>query len=159
MKYDKLAEDAADTYDYVNMRNAYHGVRSYREIKDLSKKNKDPRLGLAIEVRKKGHEGARTSEKIKGIGSPTTAADSRTGIGSGMFSMKDKTTTDDYNKDISAIGKAEVYFRRPTKRADGREEYGNLFNPYWDVHLTSPKSERRSAWVIKFGGKALSGLF
>jgi len=36
---------------------------------------------------------------------------------------------------LHALSSAELYFRRPVARADGRLEYPSLFNPYWQVHL------------------------
>ena len=42
--------------------------------------------------------------------------------------------------EVSVIAKSEVYFSRPTTlsyfaRADGKVEYGNGFNPYWQARL------------------------
>ena len=36
---------------------------------------------------------------------------------------------------LYALSTAEIYFRRPVSRADGRLEFPSLFNPYWQVHL------------------------
>jgi hypothetical protein len=36
---------------------------------------------------------------------------------------------------LHAVASAEVYFQRPAERADGREEYPSLFNPYWQARL------------------------
>jgi hypothetical protein len=36
---------------------------------------------------------------------------------------------------LHALSSAELYFRRPVGRADGRLEYPSLFNPYWQAHL------------------------
>lgn len=36
---------------------------------------------------------------------------------------------------LHAIASAEVYFQRPAARADRREEYPSLFNPYWQARL------------------------
>lgn len=105
--------------------------------------NKDPRLALAVEARK-GGQFLRTSTKA-GIGSPTAPAASRNGLDSGVFHVADKFA----GNDISAVSKAEVYFRRPAPRPDKREEYGNLFNPYWDVRLVSARNERLAAWGAK----------
>lgn len=45
---------------------------------------------------------------------------------------------------IHALGTAEVYFRRPQPRADGRQEYPSLFNPYWHVRLVDVSRQERS---------------
>jgi len=149
----KRAESYAD--DQIDKVDGYGGVRSYREIADLSEDNKDPRHKLAIEVKKDG--GARTSSKIAGLGSPGgDATGSRNGIAHGMFAMEDNYASNE----MSAIGKAEVYFRRPVPLESGQDEFGNLFNPYWDVHLTDPRNERMMSWGIKLaedGG--IGGMF
>lgn len=45
---------------------------------------------------------------------------------------------------LHALGSAEVYFRRPEGRADGRREFASLFSPYWQAHLaTTPDSDRQ----------------
>jgi len=143
----RISEQQAD-YEMDNI-DGYNGVRSYREIKDLSEENADPRHSLAIEVRKP--TGARTSSKISGLGSPTDAqpGQSRNGIQKGMFSMPDN-----FNGGfISVVSKAEIYFRRPDDFVEiggqKRTEYGNLFNPYWDVHLVDTTTERNAAWALR----------
>lgn len=45
---------------------------------------------------------------------------------------------------IHALGTAEIYFRRPESRADGRREYPSLFNPYWHVRLVEPSAAERT---------------
>jgi hypothetical protein len=45
---------------------------------------------------------------------------------------------------LHALGSAEVYFQRPSARADGREEYPSLFNPYWQARLTSTSLAERT---------------
>ena len=139
---ESFADSDPDTLD------GYGGVRAYREIKDLE--DKDPRLTLAVEVRKVGGN-VRTSTKA-GIGSPNNPAAARNGIASGVFRVNDNLA----GNEISAVSKAEVFFQRPVRRVaglfgatDNNEEYGNLYNPYWDVHLVSAKNERVAAWIRK----------
>ncbi|MEO7774550.1 MAG: pilus assembly protein TadG-related protein [Steroidobacteraceae bacterium] len=43
-----------------------------------------------------------------------------------------------------AVSAAEIYFRRPVERADGRREFPSLFNPYWQVHLASVEGADRA---------------
>jgi hypothetical protein len=45
---------------------------------------------------------------------------------------------------VHALGAAEVYFRRPTARADGRREYPSLFSPYWHARLVEVSSQERA---------------
>lgn len=128
----------------------YNGVRPYYEIANLDDNNRDPRLALAVEAAKPGPN-VRTTTKL-GIGSPADAVAARNGIGAGMFRVADRFAGDR----MRAISKAEVYFRRPVARADGREEYGNLYNPYWDVRLVSARTERLMSWGAEGLGDAAS---
>lgn len=44
---------------------------------------------------------------------------------------------------LHALSSAEVYFQRPVDRADGRQEFPNLFNPYWQVRLVPVSASDR----------------
>ncbi len=47
---------------------------------------------------------------------------------------------------MATLGKAGVYFSRaPWARADGMREYGNMYNPYWQVHLLPSTNAERTA--------------
>ena len=55
----------------------------------------------------------------------------------GMFHLNDACIADE---ELGVIAKSEVYFKRPTDltyftRADGKEEFGSAFNPYWQARL------------------------
>jgi hypothetical protein len=55
-------------------------------------------------------------------------------------------------KRIAALGAAELYFRRPSPRADGRQELPSLFSPYWQARLAPrPPGGLR---VLALGGAA-----
>jgi hypothetical protein len=45
---------------------------------------------------------------------------------------------------IHALGTAEVYFQRPTARRDRRQEYPNLFSPYWQARLVEVSAADRT---------------
>jgi hypothetical protein len=45
---------------------------------------------------------------------------------------------------LHALSTAEIYFRRPVDRSDGRREFPSLFSPYWQVHLVEPESRERA---------------
>lgn len=45
--------------------------------------------------------------------------------------------------EYSSIASAQSYFDRPEKRADGREEKGSMFNPYWHTALVTVSDENR----------------
>jgi hypothetical protein len=73
---------------------------------------------------------------------------------------------------IAAIGKAEVYFSRPNdlsyyRRADGKTELSNAFNPYWDARLVDTSYidrtlalsiDQQQWWVSQDIQSALSSL-
>lgn len=143
----ELAEQLADSDDPISV-DGYSGVRPYRDMSglnedEISEDTRDPRLGLAVEVFKPG--GTVRTSTVAGIGSPGNPDPARNGIGPGVFRLNDNFA----GGEMSSISKAEVFFRRPVPRSDGRLEYANLFNPYWDVHLTSARGERIAAWLVK----------
>jgi hypothetical protein len=60
----------------------------------------------------------------------------------GQMRLVDDDEDSAANDQIAAIAKSEVYFKRATDlsnfvRADGNEEYGSAFNPYWQARLTN----------------------
>lgn len=135
----------------------YNGIRPYRDVANLDPDDsspfdgRDPRLGLWLEVRKPGAT-IRTSSKVDGLGSPNNPAQTRNGLGTGMFRVNDQYA----GNEVTAVSAGEVFFRRPVPRVagrygaqDSRDEYGNLFNPYWDVHLSDATRARAIAWAAK----------
>lgn len=54
-----------------------------------------------------------------------------------------------------ALSRAEVYFERPTKRADGREELPSLYNPYWTVRLVAPTNADKAWAAAQQGGRTI----
>jgi hypothetical protein len=65
-------------------------------------------------------------------------------IGVGRLRM-----TEDLDKgELSSVAAAEVYFERPTARADGRVEYPSLFNPYWQARLIEPSAAQRAEALL-----------
>jgi hypothetical protein len=52
---------------------------------------------------------------------------------------------------LHAIGSAEIYFQRPAARADGREEYASLFNPYWQARLVATPATDRALTAASRG--------
>lgn len=106
----------------------YDGIRPYYDFSDLSTPHYST-PGLLIEVSKPA-DAIRTS--------------SRVGMGAGRLRLDDGEANDE----MTVLAKAEAYFQRPDDRwprADGKEEYGNLFNPYWQAHLVDSTSTERLA--------------
>ena len=64
-------------------------------------------------------------------------------------------TEDLADGELAVIAKSELYFSRPVDvsyfaRADGQEEYGSAFNPYWQVRLIETEySDRILALLIQ----------
>ncbi len=54
----------------------------------------------------------------------------------------------------AAISRVEVYFDRPDGSNNGRQEYGSLFNPYWQARLV-PVSASQRALAQLLQGRAL----
>lgn len=52
---------------------------------------------------------------------------------------------------LHAVASAEVYFQRPAPRADGREEYPSLFNPYWQARLVPASAADRQIVAVARG--------
>ncbi|MCH9049423.1 MAG: hypothetical protein IH836_10910, partial [Proteobacteria bacterium] len=62
-----------------------------------------------------------------------------------FFYLDDEQIAD---QELGAIAKSEVYFSRPMdlsyfSRADGAEEYGSAFNPYWQARLVQTTNADR----------------
>lgn len=52
---------------------------------------------------------------------------------------------------LHAIGSAQVHFRRPMARSDGRDEFPSLFNPYWQARLTATSGAERQLTAVARG--------
>ncbi len=133
----------------------YSGVRAYYDLKDLSESNKDPRLRLSVEV-EAGDSSVRTSSKIDGLGSASSAGTLRNGIGKGAFRADDKLAA----SAVASIATGEVYFKRPVSlfiNSVDKKEYASLYNPYWQVRLhETTVAQRSKAWLLRDPGLASS---
>lgn len=64
------------------------------------------------------------------------------------------TNEEMYGDRMSAMASASVFYSRPQdltawRRKDGRSEYGNLYNPFWQPHLTDNSgADRRWVYVL-----------
>lgn len=144
----------------INTTPRYYGMNPYYAIRDADRRRRAsryPLVRLGVEVRKRLSQPIRTSSNINNLGSRDAyvAGSTRNGLGQGMFRVDDRFAQ---NSGVSAVARADVYFSRPigvgtvfgsNRRSDRREEYANLFNPYWDVKLAEPTTERRAAWFAR----------
>ena len=74
-----------------------------------------------------------------------TVGDGATINSDNAFYLNDSAIADE---EIGAIAKSEVYFKRPLdlsyfSRADGLDEYGSAFNPYWQARLVETTNADR----------------
>ena len=112
------------------------------EFYDLSEdaiesSKEDPRTTLAIRVTK-----AAGKQRYSGGASDIKPA--------GVLDIYDGKLAND---ESAAISRVEVYFERPDGKNPlyGQEEYGNLFNPYWQVRLSPITASERALAQLKQG--------
>lgn len=115
----------------------YHfsGLPHTREIRNLDPANQ-PTTGITVLVSKK-HADTLTS------GNAAVAAPS------GSMAMFGDHPA---HGEMMALARATVYFDRTSPRADGKQEIGSLYNPYWRVHLTAPLEADRLYAATKQDG-------
>jgi len=153
-RHNRRAETYAD-WEKEAIDANYNGVRPYYDLKDLSSNNTDPRIELSVEVEAAGGD-VRTSSKVNGIGSSTSANNKlANGLGRGVFRADDGMASDS----MASLSTAEIYFKRPQPLYVGgsvKTEYGSLFNPYWQVRLKKTTTAKRmAAWAIRASDLAL----
>lgn len=56
---------------------------------------------------------------------------------------------------VGALSRAEVFFERPDRRVDGKEESGSTFDPYWRVRLVPIVESDRAYAAIRQNGVVL----
>jgi hypothetical protein len=109
----------------------YTGIQAFRDLNyesldDDDELVKDPTHKLGVVVSMDGAS-LRTSNTLN--------------IGVGRLRMPEK-----FEKNgLRSIAAAEVFFKRPEARGDGRIEYPSLFNPYWQARLAEPTLAQRAA--------------
>ena len=154
MKRNSRGEQLSDA-EALKINGSYSGVQAYYDLRDLSQNNRDPRLNLRVEVQVQ-ESNVKTSANIDGVGSASEPGEStrRNGVGKGAFFADDRNAAGS----MASIASGEIFFERPTYRddyklrVDGRvrEEYGSLYNPYWQVRLVpTSREERLAAWFIR----------
>jgi len=125
-------------------------LQSYYELKEDV--GHDPRFPIVLSVKYENND-INTSDNVSGLGSPGRQTDPTDELSPGLFHQKADTLGDN----IEAIAKAEVYFRRPIGRLnrhqygayDNRDEFANIWNPYWSARLVEATDERRTARAAK----------
>ncbi len=114
---------AGTEYRTSRVMHNYRGMRRFSALKKDGVLNKGP--GIIITLTKpSGSQGVETATDI-------TGAEKRMKFGDQRSFLKDR---------MASISKARVEFHYPNDlfpRADGRREYGNLYNPYWQPSLAA----------------------
>jgi hypothetical protein len=136
----------ASSYAEYNVANGFEpytltggAIPAFYDLSDstLANMGTDPRTRLAIRVTKDA------GDQVYSGGASNIRP-------SGQLDIYDGNLA---NGRSAAISRVEVYFERP----DGlnplynKEEYGSLFNPYWQVRLTAPTAADRALAVAKQG--------
>jgi hypothetical protein len=115
-------------------------IPAFYDISAAAIKNskEDPRTSMAIRVTKPGGK-----QRFSG-GSSVVKPGGRLDLYAGKLA----------GSESAALSRSEVYFERPdgNNKLLGREEYGNLFNPYWQTRLAPVTAAQRAA------AQALQGL-
>ncbi|MBS0611605.1 MAG: hypothetical protein JSS24_00350 [Proteobacteria bacterium] len=93
----------------------FSGLPAIQDVRDTT--STDPKAGISAYVSK-----------------PRNVGPGRVGPG-GRLAVFDGAVP---GKGVAALARAEVFFERPDARADGREERGSTFDPYWRVRLIAP---------------------
>lgn len=119
-----------------DINSAYSGLQSFYDIKSTDSKNVAPMVTLVIS---KDFSDMRTSQSLK-VG---TENKENTKVIDIDLEEKRVNSSDK----ITVMSKAKIYYFRDNSmwgRSDSKWEYGNLYNPYWQVTLNdTSKDERR----------------
>lgn len=125
-------------------------IHPFYELKNRDEK--DPRFPIVISIFY-AEDDVGTTSTIDHVGSEQSQKDEKE-ISLGMFRQAEKIPMNQ----LSAISKAEVFFRRPEKRVSGKygatdsdDEFANVWNPYWGARLVSPATERTADRVLRLG--------
>ena len=103
----------------------------------LNDTKEDPRTSLAIRVYKPS-----SKQRFSGGASIIKPA--------GRLDLYDGSHA---NAESAAVSRVEVYFERPDGKNQlyGREEYGSLFNPYWQARLAPVSAGQRALAQLRQG--------
>jgi hypothetical protein len=122
------ARNAAVTPD------GYAGIQPFRDLNYASLNGSDPQV--------------KDPTKALGVVTHLSGTSLRTANTLNMGVGRLRMTENLDRNELSSVAAAEVYFKRPTPRADGRVEYPSLFNPYWQARLAEPSTVQRAAALL-----------
>lgn len=118
----------------------YGGFPSFADLSAEALQDPDPKAQFAVRILREANQ-TRTSDARSDIKTTPRLNAYISGA------PKDAVAGAKVYVGLSA---AETFFKRPTDRADGMQEIGSLFNPYWQTHLMPvPDSVRRAAQLLQ----------
>ncbi|WP_244940603.1 pilus assembly protein TadG-related protein [Corticibacter populi] len=139
---------AALAYQDTHQMAGYSGIKSIWDVdRDASGRPRNEELTYAVAVAKGGEGRAGEIRDSHALGfmdremtGPLGSPDLKPGY---------------ENDQIAAIAEARIFFERPVRnslditaaslfRADGNKEYASLYNPYWQVRLSSPTATTKA---------------
>jgi hypothetical protein len=104
-------------------RGGYRGVPQFRDVRGTpDEETARLRYHVALELPR---DAVRTADSVLGV----RALEDPTGVRHDAGAQ--------VTGPLLALGAAELYFRRPDARLDGRAERPSLFSPYWQARLTT----------------------
>ncbi|MBV1908685.1 MAG: hypothetical protein KUG78_05150 [Kangiellaceae bacterium] len=123
----------------MNEVGSYSGLQDFYDIKDDGLIDNTPSVRVILG---KSDSDLRTSANAKSEGIDGELAH----WGEASLNIEEGSRL--AGSDMSAISKADVYFKRPNdlasmRRLDGRYEFGNLYSPYWQPRLIDTNSTDR----------------
>ncbi len=140
-------------YSATTRNGGWSGVKSLYDIdRGADGKPRQEELTYAIAAAK-GKSAIRTNDTMNVLATPSTRATGSAELKTGF--AKDQ---------LMAISEARIFFSRPVRnsrditagglfRADSHQEYASLYNPYWQVRLSSPSEATR---LIVYGAAGLN---
>jgi hypothetical protein len=118
----------------------YSGIPSFAELSTDALQDPDPRAQFAIRVLRRADQ-TRTSDARSDIKTTPRLNAYRSGAPTDLASGA---------RVYVGLSAAETFFKRPAGRADGMQEIGSLFNPYWQTHLMQvPDGVREAAQLLQ----------
>jgi hypothetical protein len=112
---------------------AYTGLAATRDVAALRGEARE--LRFSVEAR---------AEDVDPVAEPSRTGVERIGTATLRLSEGGRTQY--------ALATAAVRFERAEPRADGRREYGSLYNPYWSARLVAPTGAERLLAAASRGG-------
>jgi hypothetical protein len=110
----------------------FTGLPSVYDLQDTG--STDPRSGISVLASK-----------------PSAAARLRTQPGGRLAAFDSQPP----GGSLAALSRAEVFFERPDVRADGKQEAGSTYSPYWHVRLVSPMAADHAFAASRQSGVSL----